>query len=473
MKKILFLTIMVFVMGSCTDNISDLNVDTKNPEEVPSSALIANATVALFDFMCTQNVNTNNFRLYAQYWAQTTYADESNYEMVERDVPGSMWNTLYSTVLRDLNEAKPLIDADQFLTQEEKNNQHAIIAMLEAFVYGVLVDSFGDVPYTEALAGEITPKYDNDADVYAAIISKLNKAIDDIGGSTGMTGDLIYGGDAAAWKKFGNSLKLKLAFRLADSDDATAKSLAEDAAASGVFTSNADNFSLVYTNATPNTNPLWVTLVQSGRSDYVAANTVSDYMNTLNDPRRGVYFKDLGVDGEAIGGLYGDNNGYAPNSKPGVLQEDPTFPGKIMTFAEVSFLLADAVERGYNVGGTAEEHYNAGVNASMEEWGVSADDAAAYLAQADVAYGTAPGTWAEKIAMQKWLSLYDQGFEAWASYKVYDAPVLNIAVQAQVPTPTRYTYPVTEQTLNGESYDAAAAAIGGDTKHTKVFWDVN
>ena len=62
MKKILFLTIMVFVLGACTDNISDLNIDTKNPEEVPSGALFANATVSLFDFMTAQSVNFNNFR---------------------------------------------------------------------------------------------------------------------------------------------------------------------------------------------------------------------------------------------------------------------------------------------------------------------------------------------------------------------------------------------------------------------------
>lgn len=118
---------MVFVLGACTDNIADLNVDTKNPEEVPSGALFANATVSFFDFMTNQNVNVNNFRLWSQFWAQTTYADESNYELVERSVPRSMWNTMYATVLRDLQDAKPLIDADEFLTQEEKDNQHAII----------------------------------------------------------------------------------------------------------------------------------------------------------------------------------------------------------------------------------------------------------------------------------------------------------------------------------------------------------
>ena len=464
---------MVFVLGACTDNISDLNEDVKNPEEVPASALVANATVSLFDFMTETNVNYNNFRLWAQQWAQTTYPDESTYQLVERNVNGRMWNTMYATVLRDLKDAKPLIQADKFLSQAEKDNQMAILSIIETYVYSVLVDVFGDVPYSEALGDEITPAYDNDADIYADIISNLNKAISDLSGSSGMDEDLIYGGDTEAWKKFGNSLKLKLAIRMADLNDATAKTMAESAVASGVFTSSADDFQIQYEGSTPNTNPLWEQLIQSGRSDFIAANTFGDYMNSLNDPRRPYYFKDLDADGNVVGGVYGTSNGFAPFSKPGYLQEDPTLPGTIMSYTEVEFLLADAVERGYSVGGTAAEHYNAGITNSIMEWGGSADDAAAYLAQADVAYATAPGTWKEKIDLQKWLAMYDMGFEAWCTYKVYDAPALNLAADNPIPTPKRYTYPVTEFSLNGENVEAAGAAIGGDALDTPVFWDVN
>ncbi|MCB0653038.1 MAG: SusD/RagB family nutrient-binding outer membrane lipoprotein [Saprospiraceae bacterium] len=474
MKKIIFLVLMVFVLGACSDNISDLNIDTKKPEVVPASSLIGHATLNLFDLMTETNVNWNNFRLWAQQWSQTTYADESNYELVERNVNGRMWNTMYATVLRDIKDAKKFIEADVVLTQQVKDNQYAILAIMETYVYSVLVDVFGDVPFTEALAeGIITPAYDNDTDIYSTIISNLNKAIDDLGGATGMEADLIYGGDAEQWKKFGNSLKLKLAIRIADLDNAKAKSMAEAAVASGVFTSSDDDFQLAYESSPPYTNPLWDQLVQSGRSDFIAANTLGDYMNDLNDPRRAYYFKDLDVDGNVIGGVYGDNGSFPTSSKPGYIQEDPTHPGTIMSYSEVEFLLADAVERGYSVGGTAADHYNAGVTNSIMEWGGSADDAAAYLAQADVAYATAPGTWKEKIALQKWIALYDMGFEAWCTYKVYDAPVLNIAAVAQVPTPKRYTYPVTEFSLNGDNVKAAGVAIGGDLKTTPVFWDVN
>ena len=123
------------------------------------------------------------------------------------------------------------------------------------------------------------------------------------------------------------------------------------------------------------------------------------------------------------------------------------------------------------MGGDAATFYNAGVTASILEWGGSQADADAYLAEPSVAYATAAGDWKQKIGTQKWIALYDKGFEAWSSYRLYDYPVLPIAEQAQIPTPTRYTYPVTEYSLNEASVEAAASAIGGDALSTKVFWD--
>ena len=454
-----------------------LNKDIKNPESVPAGSLFANATVTIMDFMTSANVNTNNFRLWAQQWAQTTYADESNYELVERNVNGAAWNTLYAEAIRDLKDAKMFIEADPLLSPATKANQLAICEVLEVYSFHVLVDIFGDIPYSQAFGDDVTPAYDNDADVYLDLASRLDAAIADLGGDSEFgAADLIYSGDADAWKKFANSLKLRMAIRLADTNGALAKTMAESAVASGVITSNADNFAITYLTSTPNTNPLWVDLVQSGRSDFVAASTIIDPMKALADPRLDLYFKDMvDVNGtmEFLGGTYGDNNTFNAYSHPGAIQQDPTFPGVLINFSEVSFLLADASERGFNVGGDAATHYSNGVEASILEWGGSQADADTYLAQEGVAYATAAGDWKQKIGTQKWIALYDKGFEAWSSYRLYDYPVLPIAAQAQIPTPTRYTYPRTEYSLNGDAVEAAATAIGGDALATKVFWDVN
>jgi len=497
MKKILIALMSVIIVSAC-DPLTDLNEDIKNPETVPASALFNNALVSLFDFMASPNVNVNNLRLWSQHWAQTTYPQESNYELVERNVNGRTWNRLYATVIADTKQAKIFTQEDEFLTDENKKTQAAIMEVIEVFAFHLLVDFFGDVPYSQALDSDnITPGYDNDADIYSDLITRLDAAIADLNGESNMDWELVYEGDSGKWKKFANSLKLRLAFRIADMDSDKAKNMAEAAVAGGVFESSSDDFELAFEGSTPNTNPLWVQLIESNRSDFVAANTFTDVLNALEDPRRSAFFKgnitedSVRIDpmtmqpaeddnGEDIidtypiyvGGTYGDANSFPANSQPGEMLEDPTLPGTIMDYTEVRFLLADAVERGYNVGGTAEEHYDAAVKNSIEEWGSTSDDADAYLAQADVAYSTAPGTWKEKIAMQKWIAMYNRGFEGWSTYRVYNAPTMNIAAGAGTTPPMRYTYPVTEYSLNGENVNAASGTIGGDDLFTKVFWDM-
>lgn len=474
MKKIVVAGFFLLTAIACED-LTEFNTDIKNPEKVPAGALFANATKGLVDFMAQPSVNVNNFRLWAQQWAQTTYADESNYDLITRNVNGNMWNTLYAEIIRDLDDAKKFINDDANLSDGAKATQVAMCEVLQVFAYHVLVDTFGDVPYTEALGDDVTPSYDDDAAIYAAITTRLNNAIASLNGDSGLgDSDLIYGGDAGMWRKFANSLKLRLAIRLADVNSTTSRTMAEEAVASGVFTSNADNFALAYETSTPNTNPLWLALVQSGRSDYVAASTLVDPMKTLSDPRLPFYFRDTyGTPAEFVGGIYGDNNAYNAFSHPGALQEDPTFPGIIMSYWEVEFLLADAVQRGYNVGGTVAEHYSSGIEASIVYWGGTQAQADAYIAQPGVAFATAAGTPFERIAFQKWVSLYDQGFEAWSTVRFYDHPTMPIATLSGLEMPTRYTYPVTEYSLNEENVNSARSSIGGDALDVPVFWDVN
>jgi hypothetical protein len=376
---------------------------------------------------------------------------------------------MYTNVLYDLKDSKSLADS---------NNKKAMIEVLEVYTWQQLVDTFGDIPYSAALLGgeDPTPAYDNDADIYNDLLTRINSAISmfDASGDAGFTSaDVIYGGNISKWQKLANSVKLKLAMRIADVNSTVAQQAAQEAVAAGILSSNADNAIISYESSTPNTNPLWVDLVQSGRSDFVISNTLVDYMNNLSDPRREFYFDDNLGSGVYVGGPYGDNNAFTSYTHIGEMLHDPTFRGVLLDYSEMQFLLAEAVERGYTVGGTAEEHYNAGITASMEDWGVDSSSISSYLANPSVAYSTASGTWREKIGFQFWLAMYNRGFEGWCVYRKYDAPVMNVAAESGLPVPTRYTYPLREQTLNGANYTAASSAIGGDELDTPIFWDVN
>src|SRR6056300_1827426 len=106
MKKLLFAAAAALAITSCTNDLSDLNVNGKAPESVPAGALFANATMGYFDFTAVQNVNSNNLRLWSQHWTQTTYVDESNFALNERNVNGRTYTTMYTTVIRDCEEAR-------------------------------------------------------------------------------------------------------------------------------------------------------------------------------------------------------------------------------------------------------------------------------------------------------------------------------------------------------------------------------
>jgi len=356
-----------------------------------------------------------------------------------------------------------------------QENQLAIIEVMNVYAYSILVETFGDVPYTEALDfTNVLPKYDDGKTVYVDLIARLSAAISnmDTSGESFGDADLIYGGDVASWKKFANTLKLRMGLVIIDADPALGASTVQ-AAAPGVFTSNADNAEFNYLNSTPNTNPMWVDLVQSGRLDFIVAKPFVDQMNALNDPRRTVFFDD-NISTGYVGAVYGLNSSYASFSHIGEMFYESTLPQVLLDYSNVEFMLAEAAER--SVVGTpaaAAAHYSAAITASFDYYGVSG--AAAYLAQPTVAYATATGTWKQKIGTQKWIALYNQGFNAWTEFRRLDYPALVAPPTADAAAdgvvPRRFTYPIGEQTLNGDSYTAAASAIGGDKMATKLFWD--
>ena len=473
MKKI-FLTLLGFVLvtAGCKKNITNLNIDPKNPSSAPSYALFTNAQHTLVNTLTSSNVNLNIFRLIVQYWQETTYTDESNYDLGTRSINDAVWNALYRDVLRDLQEAKTLIPKD-VLDANVQKNEIAIADIMQIVTWYYLVTTYGNIPYSEALNIDNTfPKYDDAKTIYNDLLTRLDADIAALSTSAGSyaAADIIYGGNVAAWKKFANSFKVKMGMTIADDNNAKAKTTVESAVASGVFTSNADNAEFAYLSSPPNTNPIWVDLVQSGRKDFIASEAIIEEMKNLDDPRLDDYFTEDAV-GDYSGAVAGAGGNYATFSKPDETITAPDFPALLLDYSETEFFLAEAVERGYNVGGTAQQHYNNAITASVVYWGGTVAEANAYLSQPIINYATAPGTYKQKIGVQKWIALYNKGWDAWIEWRRLDYPQLTPAVDAQSVIPLRYPYPVNEQNVNGTNYEDAAAAIGGDLVSTRLWWD--
>jgi len=471
MKKILFISACIYLAAGCNKDLSKLNIDQKNPSIVPSYTLFSNAEKNWATIVADANVNDNIFRLITQQWTETTYTDESNYNLNTRAIPDAWWRIIYKDVLKDLEETKKLIPTDVTDAGVQKN-ELAMVDILEVYSFQLLVNTFGDIPYTQALQDAILfPKYDDAKTIYYDLLSRLDTSIAALDASAGSFGgaDLLYGGDVDKWKKFANSLKLVMGITIADSDPAMAKTVVESAAP-GAFTSNDDNAVFYFLDAPPNTNPVWVNLVQSGRNDFVPASTIINLMKGLNDPRLPFYFT-TDPTGKYSGGIPGNGATFSIYSHVTDAQQAPDAPYDILSYAQVEFTKAEAAERGMNVGGTAQEHYNNAVTASIEEWGGSAAQAATYLAQPSVNYTTAPGTYKQKIATQEYIALYNNGFDAWTMVRRLDYPTLPEPTHALSGFPVRFTYPILEQNINTSNYNAGASAIGGDVVETKLFWD--
>jgi hypothetical protein len=476
MKKIyLYIACIVSLMAvSCDDDISDRNVDPKAATEVEPKVLFSYAMENLARQMADADYNQNLDRLWANYWTQTTYIQEASYDPINRDVGGSIWDNIYTEILIELNFAKAGV-RDALLQEKIKNNQLAMIKILEVYSYQYLVDNFGDVPFGAALDIENTnPVYEDAATIYSAITDSLSNAISLIDVTFegfDANADILYGGDMAAWKKFAASIQLKMGMRLADVNASLAGQLVSSAVSNGVFTSHGDNASFQFATAEPYVNPTYNYFVTDSRaSDFIAADFFVNLLNTYSDPRIDYYFED-NIAGGIVGGEYGAaGNAYAAFSHPTPTILAPDYPGLLMDYTAVEFFLAEAVERGF-ISGDAETHYINAITSSFEFWGVPAADLATYLADPMVVYDSA--NYKEKIGIQKYFGSYNQGHEAWTEARRLDFPVLATAASNGVPNPKRLLYPTDEPLVNGDNYSAASTAIGGDELATPVFWDVN
>lgn len=475
-QKFILYSLGFFLLASCTkDMTAKLNNNTKSPEIATGEGLFTNAQKAFTDQITTPNVNSGIFELVVQYWAETSYPQESQFRLAERNIPGNWWNTYYRNVIMNLKQAEGIIGSAKGLGVDPvtQKNKLAVCEIFRAYAYSVLVNTFGNIPYAEALNPDnSTPKYDDQKTIFYTLIDSLDQAISriDPNGESFGSADVIYRGNVTQWVKFANSLKLRLGLLLSDSDPAKAKTVVEAAVAGGVFTSNADNAAFKYLSAPPNTNPIWTNLVQSGRKDFVATSYFIDMLKGLNDPRLPLYFTKDSRGGYS-GGIAGNGNSYKSFSHCATAITAPDFPALLLDYAEVEFGLAEAVERGMNVGGTAMGHYNNAITAALQYWGVSATDINTYLLSPGVNYLTATGNWKQKIGTQAYIALYLRGFDAWTEWRKMDFPALVKPDAAISVIPLRYTYPSTEATLNGANFRQAGTAIGGDNVGTRLFWD--
>ena len=468
------LSVLAALLAStaCGD-LTSINNNPNGPTDVQPPSMLSNAIQTVVDRVDgpNNNLDIRGGGLWVQYYAEIQYRDEDKY-IVRPGVDGE-WG-MYSGPLEDFQR---MINKG---VAAGVPNWEAVGRIMKSYVFSVMTDAMGDIPYSEAFQERalLTPKYDTQQAIYTALFADLAKASQQIdpAGFGFKSGDIMYGGDMVEWRKFSNSLRLRLAMHLSNVDATTAAAQAQAAVAAGVFTSNADNAQLMYLASAPDQNPVYTNVHVDKRDDYGMSKTLVDSMLSWNDPRLPIYAQPNDTTGAYQGLPNGLNDGAGPQlkfiSRFGTFwRETPAAPLALLTYSEVLFLEAEAAERGW-ITGNATQLYDDAIRASMEQYGIATTAIDAYLAQPRVVYATGAAGLTQ-IAYQKWVSLFLQGMEGWTEVRRTGVPALVPGPNAVLTKiPERLPYSDNEAVLNKANLDAAVAAqhFSSSTDLTTPLW---
>jgi hypothetical protein len=478
-KTLLVIATGLTLAGSVGCNkIEDFGDTNLNPNGTPNPITAALFTRAIAEMGGAEGGTAISLYTrpgyYAQYFSETQYPGSSLYS-----VPQLNFNTFYSGFLYDLQNIINLNSNDatkaDVLSSGSNANQIAVARILKAFAFWTITDRWGDVPYSEALKGIPTPKLDKQEEIYADLLKELKEAVAGFDGGLPMKGDIIYNGDIANWKRFGNSLRMLIALRMSKVyPNAGGVAATEFTAAlndpAGSITTNSQNAKIDFPGGAYQ-HPFYTAYKVNGRVDDAISNTMTNTLSSLSDPRINKYGT------ETTGFPYGIDRDKAVNVAPGwgLVLDGFDLTGAedivVVNAATVLFARAEAAERGWT-SENAATLYNQAVTASLEQWGYGSN-AATYLAQSSVAYGTTDHL--KKIGTQRWIAMYPDGMQAWAEWRRTGFPILTPAEDAtndggQIPR--RFVYGTGEYSTNKAAVEEAVARIqGGDDQDARMWWD--
>ncbi len=483
-NKYVLMAIITIVMASCS-KIADINYSPNSPSEPQTALLITNAQRQSVPGL----IGSITPRHYVQYTSDVIYTQGSRYFDKLFDYSGT-----YSGPLADLNlviklNTDPETKSEPYVLGGGSNaNQIASSRVLRAFIFLNATDRWGDIPYSEALKGEeeLTPKFDLQKDVYNDIFKELTEAVAQFDAAGTLKGDILLGNSIPKWKKFANTIKLVAALHLSKIDAALGKAKFNEALASGVITSNADNIKYSYLLEAANENPIYNNYETAKRYDYAVSKYFIDTLTVTADPRLPVY-ADKTATGTYAGMPYGLAAGTGYNSGtiavPGNVSligskfRVQNAPTDIYNYAGVLFAVAEASKLGWITGApddaAAKTAYDAGIAASMSQHGIAGAAATAYAAQPSIVYN--PANAIAQIIYQKYVANFMcYSYETWADWRRTGFPVLVPAPAAYTnpkAIPRRQAYNSQEASLNTANYNAVVASQGPDELLTRIWWD--
>ncbi|MEN8124825.1 MAG: SusD/RagB family nutrient-binding outer membrane lipoprotein [Bacteroidota bacterium] len=494
MKKTIYILLFALVFSACDDGFEEMNVNPTKPSQVD----VRNKLTAVQLFTSGERYENwranliysstmmQHFATTAGYWAGDKYTWNRGYA-------SSMIDRIYGNAVKNVEDMLVQLE-----TEEGSKEMKAVTRIMRVFIYHRLTDLYGDVPYSEAgkavIEGILYPKYDRQSDIYADLLKELEESAADLSsGDSGFgSADLFFGGDQAQWKKFANSMMLRLGFRLIKVDPAASQSWVSKAISGGVMTSNDDivfvphsegpdginkngNGQVFTVDGSPRMSKTFIDFLQGDPRLPILAARRSD---GSTDPADLKGFPN-GLDFTMLEALTGETNtdAYAEPNRSIITGEDA--PMFFQTYAEVEFMLAEASVR-WGLAGDPATHYAAGVTAAMKMLELYGPDAA--ISDSDISDYLAANPYdaanaLEQINTQYWIATFLNEYETFANWRRVELPVL---VPVNYPgnvtggtIPRRLTYSSSEESNNAANLAEAVANQGPDELSTRVWWDVN
>lgn len=536
-SKLLLLSIIF--TPACTDGFSDMNT---NKNEVDGTTMTYDdllvgsffaqmqRNVVMFDEKSGDNGNLSSdyqvaqgltSDIYSGYFAPTLGNGAMNtgsYYFITNWIEQSFTKPMQ-------NVMSPWLEISKEAAKQQRPQVAALAAIVKVEAMHRVADAYGPIPYVN-FDGSLKNDYDALDKVYEKFFAELDVAIDDLTefvyGNPSSTVlakfDYIYAGDATKWIKFANTLRLRLAMRIAYANSSLAKIEAEKSAnhPMGFISQTSERASLKHSSSLVYYHSLYEILYNFGTSpdntnlhgDAQPGATMDAYMNGFSDPRRAAYLTKATLDGEYHGVRSGIPTSswdkYRDHRYISSVNMDQSSTEIVwMTAAESYFLRAEGALRGWAMGGTAQEFYEKGISTSFGENSVGGVDT--YIADATsqpIAFtdnaesssynAPAPSTitiaWdeaatfeqkLERIATQKWIAIYPDGPEGWAEFRRTGYPkiipvvtnnsggTINTDIQVR-----RIPYPQSEYRNNATGVASGVSKLGGsDNGGIKLWWD--
>jgi hypothetical protein len=512
MKKVFnysWLFIVLFFATSCEKGLEELNENKTSPNTLDPALMLNNAVIntsfpvksLVFDIGIVQQMVTPNGGVLAG----------ANFNQDSRDVTTQpLWAAYYQNVVKHVYDA--VVRSKDL---PGRTNLHNMARIYRAYVFMILTDEYGDIPYFEGGAGYVEqkffPKYDAQQAIYTDIIKELTEAAAALDASGAVeNSDVLYAGNITKWKKFGYSLLLRAGMRLSKVDATKAQSTVQAAFAGGVILDNADN---AYIRHDANyTQPLGNTLNGTEAANFYLAKPFVDYLKNTSDPRlssiairykgatsgpsqtveRGttsaadqigmpIGYDNVSIVAKATADGLASYYDYSQVDRRRMAKVSaPVF---LVTAAQTQLLLAEAAYRGWITNGNgAAQYFSNGIKAHMDQMAIYDPGSAVSGADRDAYIAANPlnaGTELEQINTQYWIASFLNGPEAFANFRRSGYPALTPNPYGQpnnpdVPNGTfirRLTYPTSELSVNTENVNAAISSQGADKLSTRVWWD--